>query len=46
MKSTTEPKKMLKRDRRSSSERADIRVPAQNNDSALFSRDLLTHRRL
>lgn len=33
---TTDPKKTLTSDRRSSRERPDIRVPEENNDSALF----------
>lgn len=37
LKSMTEPKKTLKRDMRKSRERPDIRVPADNNDSALLS---------
>lgn len=36
LKSMTEPKKMLKRDTRRSSERADIRVPAGDKDSPLL----------
>lgn len=43
LKSMTDPKKTLSRDMKKSRDRPDIRVPADNNYSTLFCRNLMTN---